>query len=370
MCRLSAQFSRYVLFAVSLLAMCWQLGAEERFVDAPVKPGEPTKPEARKAYASAMEWAQKGHQNIAIDELREANQKDGGRCVECLRRAYAMALEFGEYKDAAEIAHEWLTIASTDSERAELHAKIGEALQRQGLVSKKKNDFAESCGEYKRAIALDARASALHYGYGISLALMRQNEAARAEFREFLAQEKGSSYLRWRAERYLEHIDLARFPLVPDFHVTTLEGKSVSRDSLVGKVVLIDFWATWCAPCREALPQVRKLAEDFVGQPFVLLSVNLDQDEEKWKSFVMRNAMHWPQAHVEGFHDALPSLFGINAIPATFVIDADGVLQDQHVGDAAIEGKLKKLVAQAVEMQKRAPEVAHVANEQGALSQK
>ncbi len=120
-------------------------------------------------------------------------------------------------------------------------------------------------------------------------------------------------------------------------------------DSLAGKVVLIDFWATWCGPCREALPHIRKIAQKFEGQPLVVLSISLDNDEAKWKDFVGKNGMTWLQYRDGYFNGRIATQFGVNAIPATFTIDADGVLEDQHVGDANIEGKLKKLIAQAVE---------------------
>jgi hypothetical protein len=82
-----------------------------------------------------------------------------------------------------------------------------------------------------------------------------------------------------------------------------------------------------------------------------VLSVNLDDDEQKWKDFV-QNEMTWPQYGGDGgFKGPMATLFGVHAIPQTFTIDADGVLQDQHIGDASIEGKLKKLVSQARELQ-------------------
>ena len=99
-------------------------------------------------------------------------------------------------------------------------------------------------------------------------------------------------------------------------------------------------------PCREALPHIREIAKQFEGQPFVVLSISLDKDEEKWKDFVAKNQMTWLQYRDGSFNGAIATSFGVNAIPATFTIDADGVLEDQHVGDADIEGKLKKLVAQ------------------------
>jgi thiol-disulfide isomerase/thioredoxin len=138
--------------------------------------------------------------------------------------------------------------------------------------------------------------------------------------------------------------------------VTAMNGESLSLDELAGKVVLIDFWATWCGPCREALPHIRDIAKKFSGQPLVILSVSLDSDETKWKEFVAKNQMTWAQYRDGGFSGPLATHFGVRAIPATFTIDADGVLQDQHVGDAAIEGKLKKLLAAASQAQQRAEE--------------
>jgi thiol-disulfide isomerase/thioredoxin len=115
--------------------------------------------------------------------------------------------------------------------------------------------------------------------------------------------------------------------------------------------VLIDFWATWCPPCREALPHMREIANKFQGQPLVVLSVSLDQDEQKWKDFIGKNEMTWPQYRDGGLTGPIAKMFGTEAIPHTFTIDADGVLQEEHIGDAATEGELKKLVARARELQ-------------------
>ena len=88
-----------------------------------------------------------------------------------------------------------------------------------------------------------------------------------------------------------------------------------------------------------------------MGQPLVVLSVSVDDDEGKWKDFVAKNEMTWLQYCDHGFTGPVAKSFGVNAIPHTFTIDADGVLQDEHIGDAAIEGKLKKLVKRAQEKQ-------------------
>jgi len=139
--------------------------------------------------------------------------------------------------------------------------------------------------------------------------------------------------------------------MAPPFSVTTLDGQRMSMDDLQGKVVLLDFWATWCVPCREALPHIRQVAKKFQGEPLLILSVSLDSEEQKWKDFIVKNEMTWPQYRDGSFSGPIAKMFSVNAIPHTFTVDADGVLQDEHIGDASIEGKLKKLLARARELQ-------------------
>jgi len=162
---------------------------------------------------------------------------------------------------------------------------------------------------------------------------------------------KDDSPDRQRALLYVSEPELARALMAPPFTVTTLDGQSISLDQLQGKVVLIDFWATWCQPCREALPHVKEIAKKFTGQPLIVLSVSVDTDKAKWMDFVAKNEMTWPQYFDHGFTGAVASSFNVHAIPHTFTIDSDGVLQDEHIGDASIEGKLKKLIKRAQDKQ-------------------
>jgi len=322
--------------------------------DAP-KPGEPTDAKAQKTFAQAIDWQSHGQKVFALDSFRKANKQDGGQCAECLRRAYTLAVAIGAYKDAEEIAREWLPLAKTNAAEAAIHYRLALALQKQGVNDKKDKCLSESCDEFKTALALQPELSLVHYLYGVSLAHLHQDAPAHAEFAAFLDQDRESPELHERAQRYLDHVELARAKMAPPFSVTTLDGQQITMDSLAGKVVLIDFWATWCGPCRQALPHIRQIAHKFEGQPFVVLSISLDSDDAKWKDFVQKNGMTWLQYRDAGFTGRISTQFGVRMIPATFTIDADGVLEDQHVGDAEIEGKLKKLIAQAVEVGSRKP---------------
>jgi thiol-disulfide isomerase/thioredoxin len=345
---------RSCVFAITLLGSSWTLSA----LDAPnsnaPKPGMPTDPKALKTYQAAVDWLKSGRRAEAIDAFRKAAKQDS-QCSECFRQAYSLATSIGQYKQAEEIAREWLIVAATDLDRAAAHYRIAIALQQQGINDKKNKCFDESCDEFKTALQLEPKLTAIHYAMGVSLAHMRQDDAARAEFSTFLSNDTITPNVHERAQRYLDRIDLARARMVPPFSITTIDGKQISLDSLAGKVVLIDFWATWCGPCREALPHIRNIAHRFQEQPLVVISISLDKDEDKWKEFVAKNQMTWLQYRDGSFNGAIAKRFGVNAIPATFTIDADGVLEDQHVGDADIEGKLKKLVAGATELAKHKP---------------
>ena len=320
--------------------------------------GQPTDPKARKTFADALEWEHHGAAGVAIDDFRKANRQDGGHCSECLRRAFELARSIADYKATVEVARDWLQIAATDTDKGLGHYRIGAALQEQAIVSKKEKGFNESCDEFKSALELLPQYGAVHYSWGVSLAYLHQDDAARAEFTAFLANDKENPAAHERARRYLERIELARARMAPPFAVTTLDGQHITMDSLAGKVVLIDFWATWCGPCRNALPHIRQIAKKFDGQPLIVLSISLDKDADKWRTFVKENQMTWLQYRDGSFDGPVAKLFGVNAIPATFSIDADGVLEDQHVGDADIEGKLKKMLARANDLKDRKPMTA------------
>lgn len=340
-----------VVCALLLLACC-PLAAHSQ--TAP-RPEDALDGKARTSFVNAEEWERRHSYGAAVSDYRKAFQQSGGHCAVCLPRAFSLTLKTGAYKDAEAIARDMLAAAQSAADTAVAHYRLGVALQKQGLVAKKDADkcYTQSCDELKTALATFPQFPSAHYAMGVSLAKMHQDAAAREEFQAFLQQEKKDQPLRERATRYLDNMELVRARMAPPFSLTTVDGQRISLDGLAGKVVLIDFWATWCGPCLRALPHMQSLAKKFQGQPLVILSVSLDTDEQKWRDFVAKNNMNWLQYRDGRFNGPIASQFGVSAIPATFTIDADGVLEDQRVGDADIDGKLKKLVERAREVAAR-----------------
>jgi len=315
----------------------------------------PTDENAQKTYQKASVDLAKHMTSDALDGFKKADKEDGGHCLACQKRMIKYGVQLRDWKTAEFAATEMLAGAQGDNSIALAHYQLGVVLMYQGFDKHKDDIFAHAHQELAKALAVVPNFPDALLADGRTLAQLKQDDAAKAQFERFVKLEPATSADRQRALRYIAEPELARAKMAPPFAITTSDGQHLSLDDLQGKVVLIDFWATWCGPCREAMPHIREIARKFQGQPFVILSVSLDANESKWNDFISKNGMTWPQYRDGRFTGPLAKLFAVESIPNTFTIDADGVLQDQHIGDAAIEGKLKKLISRAQELQASKP---------------
>jgi thiol-disulfide isomerase/thioredoxin len=310
----------------------------------------PSSEKAQKSYKEALEQVQKHRTNFALDGFKKADKQDEGRCLACQKKMIQYGLELREWKTAQTAADEMVAEAQGDKSVALAHFEVGIVLLNEGRDKHKNELFVRAHDEFTRSLAAFANFPEAFLADGKALAQLKQDAAAKVQFEKYVQLKPVGEPERQRALRYITEPELARARMAPPFAIDTLDGQHISMDDLTGKVVLIDFWATWCGPCREAMPHIREIAKRFQGQPLVVLSVSLDSDEQKWKEFISKNGMTWLHYRDGGFTGSIANLFGVKAIPHTFTIDADGVLQDEHIGDVSIEGKLKKLVARAQEL--------------------
>lgn len=309
----------------------------------------PTDPKAVKSYQEGLNCLQKHLTEMALDNFKKADKQDGGHCGACQEQMIQLGEKIGDWKVAERGAEEKVAGAKNEKDTALSHYEFAMLLLDEGIYRHKDELFARVHDEFSKALAAVQKFPAAILGDGRALAYLKEDDAAKARFEEFVKMSPADSLNRQRALRFISEPALARARMAPPFSVTTMDGQRVSMDDLKGKVVLIDFWTTWCGPCREALPRMKDIAKKFNGQPLVILSVSLDANEQKWKEFVEKNGMNWAQYRDAGFQGPIARMFAVTAIPHTFTIDVDGVLQDEHIGDAAMEGKLKKLVARARE---------------------
>ena len=131
----------------------------------------------------------------------------------------------------------------------------------------------------------------------------------------------------------------------PDFDEKDIEGKPLSISRYKGKVVLVDFWATWCQPCILELPNVLAAFEKHHARGFEILGISLDKDEEALRRFIAERKMTWQQ-YFDGkvWENKLAQKYGVMGIPATYLLDANGVI----IGKDLRGDELEKAVALAV----------------------
>lgn len=111
----------------------------------------------------------------------------------------------------------------------------------------------------------------------------------------------------------------------PDFNEKDLAGGPLSLANDKGKIVLIDFWATWCGPCVHELPNVLKVYQKDHDKGFDIIGISLDSDKDKLTSFLKDKGMTWPQYFDgKGWENKLSTKYGVNSIPATYLIGKDG----------------------------------------------
>jgi peroxiredoxin len=131
-----------------------------------------------------------------------------------------------------------------------------------------------------------------------------------------------------------------------DLQFTAVDGRSVDLAKLKGKVVLVDFWATWCGPCVGEVPNVKKTYDQFHSKGFEIVGISLDKEKDKLTQFTAKNKMEWPQ-----FFDGLfwqnkyARQFGIESIPSMWLIDKKGNLRDMDARED-LAGGVAKLLAE------------------------
>ena len=116
----------------------------------------------------------------------------------------------------------------------------------------------------------------------------------------------------------------------PDFALQDASGKTWKLSSLKGKVVFVNFWATWCKPCRDEMPSMEALNKAMVGQPFQMLAIVFNDDLDMANSFARRLGASFPVLANPG--PELTEAYMITGVPETFLIDAEGILRHKFIG--------------------------------------
>ena len=134
--------------------------------------------------------------------------------------------------------------------------------------------------------------------------------------------------------------------LAPEISLKNPDGKLIALSSLKGKVVLLDFWASWCRPCRAENPNVVRLYNKYKNKGFTVYSVSLDQNKDKWLAAISQDKLTWSNhvSELTGWKSSAGNKYGVSSIPKTFLIDAKGKIIAYDLRGNDLEKKLSEIL--------------------------
>ena len=254
----------------------------------------------------------------ALKQYQRANQLADGKSAEAFLGMALACQGMKVTKNALDAAQSAIDLAGGNARLLARARKV------RGQVFAAAGDPRSAETEFRAALDADPESNVadLHYELGRALIAERRDDEAIAELRKEIETRPHGTTAE-EAQALIANPRRGRENYAPDFSFVAADGATVSLDTLRGNVVLLDFWASWCAPCVKALPSVKKELKAHANDPFVVVGISGDRDGRAWRTFTDKNAMTWPQYWDE--NGKLARLFGVRELPTYVLLDAEGI---------------------------------------------
>jgi thiol-disulfide isomerase/thioredoxin len=305
-------------------------------------------------YDQASLSYRQGDYERALRSYKRANSLKQEADLECLWGIAQSYEKLGALKNVYKIFDQLVQISGENiGYKAKAWKLRGDALYAAAIVNTKPDEakLRESETAYREALKINPMLNQAHYQLAIALIRMNRINEGLRELQIFIRNADDGDIR--KARKIIENPRWALENYAPDFSVVTLDGKSIASDELRGKIVLLDFWGIWCRPCLNAIPFLSELAKKNSKEKFVLLSVDVQDEEAQWRSFIKRNEMSWMQA--QDPNSQITRVFQIRYYPSYILIDPDGIIRYQGKGagswtESEINGAIKKALKAAEQL--------------------
>jgi thiol-disulfide isomerase/thioredoxin len=284
---------------------------------------------------------ERGQYADAIERFNRANDLRQGRCSECYVWLARIDLAGGKTGDALAHAEKAAMTAASGAERAR-------AQLYRGVIFGRQSDLVQAEAAFKSAVSADPACVECKFNLGFVL-LKESKDAEGIEVLKDVAPAFAGTPRGREIERFIANPSRIRKDFAPEFSARTSSGQEINLDTLRGKVVLLDFWGTWCAPCRVSLPLLKDLAAKVDPARVAIVSVDEGDSKEKWEKFVHDNGMTWTQVYDGDL--ALHHAFRVDGYPRYYILGKDGLILNEFKGwnqdgEAAIADAIKQALAQ------------------------
>ncbi len=279
-------------------------------------------PEFERELAAGRQAVEQSQFGDAAGHFSRANHLRQDRCSECYVWLARIDMVEGKLDPALAEVDNAVTTAASAPERASAQLYRGIILGREG-------DLARAEVAFKAASAEDPQCVECRFDLGFVL-LKESKDAEGVQVLKTVAPEFSGTPRGREIQRFIADPSRIRKNFAPEFSARLRNGEELNLDTLKGKVVLLDFWGTWCSACRVSLPQLRQLAARSDPAKVAIISIDEGDPQPKWDQFVQENGMTWSQVY-DG-NRSLYRAFGVDAFPRYFVLSKDGIIVEQFKG--------------------------------------
>lgn len=313
---------------------------------APAVYGQASDPVSQ-AMAQGDLFESKHKYELALDAYHKADKLAHHDSAKCLLKLASVERKLGDFSSALDDTKKAIKVAGDDKTVAiKAHTMRAILLVRQsGKPTDKKLKEAED--DMRQAVALDSQQALSHFNLGTILLKQERDADGIAELNQALGLSGLDARTAGEARKFIASPIRAREPFAPDFEFMTKENERMSNASLRGKVVLLDFWGTWCPPCRESIPTTKNVHKKFQGKGLEVIGVSSDDDEDVWRTFIEAQRMDWHEyIDISG---KVIEAFDVDSYPTYVVLDKDGVVRFRQSGyGPTTEGELDDAISHAL----------------------
>ena len=306
--------------------------------------------EVQQAMDAGNALLRQGRIDEAVNEFRRAAKLQDDKCAECFQRIGQVFLQLRRLKEAASAFTQAAQLKPPNE--AEMYNVLGVTL----YLQDEKQSFEDAVVALQKAIELSkGRLVKAYYNLGFALIKSGREQEGVASLKKFLELDPGAVEAS-QARAVVANLKMVDAAVAPTFVEKSHTGGELALEKYRGKIVLLDFWASWCLPCRRDMPEVRKIWKQHGGDSFAIIGINLDSSRPPFEAFMKEEGITWPQFYDGlGWGNKISRLYGVYSIPHTVVIDQDGVIRATGLRGEELSEKIGELIVALPRSETKSP---------------
>jgi tetratricopeptide (TPR) repeat protein len=294
----------------------------------------------QQALDNGNQLLRQGRIDDALNEFRRAAKLKDDKCAECFQRIGQIYLQLQRLKESAAALRQAAELKPPNE--AEMYNILGVVL----YLQNEKQAFEDAVIALQKSIELSkGKVVKAYYNLGFALIKSGKEQEGVAVLKQFLERDPGATEAS-QARAVIANVNMVDAKVAPTFVVKSHTGEDLALEKFKGKVVLLDFWASWCVPCRVDMPEVRKIWKQYGGDRFAIIGINLDSNRALFEAYMKEEGITWVQYYDGlGWGNKISRLYGVYAIPHTVLIDQEGVIKAIGLRGDGLAARIGELMA-------------------------